>query len=383
MSRCFVSFGGSLVSLDYDLDRCMDGWHALRGTMARLKAEEFTRDEWAYLLAFVDRENLIFPFQQSFKASDGGIKTSMFRPRGAISIWLPNNVSLLGPLVLIMCCLTGAKIRVKVGSRSNDLCQAFINYAQSHLPSGELRNYLSDKVSIERFNRDDGRNLTMASEANVRIVFGSDAAAQAIEKLPHPVNSIGINFVDHRSEAWVQMAALTDERIIALIKVFAIYGQAGCTSPRRIVVIDGTKADCNALRRKMFELWPSQDLPMHIVSQNILNRQLAAAEGWDVQTSPRNAAVMGVGAVNDRELTGLMSLAIVPATAEVAASSLPSNIQTVGHCLLDAKNPDWISIIADSAIKRWVPIGQMHHFGHVWDGMNFWRQLFEEIEFQP
>jgi hypothetical protein len=51
--------------------------------------------------------------------------------------------------------------------------------------------------------------------------------------------------------------------------------------------------------------------------------------------------------------------------------------------LLDAKNPDWISIIADSAIQRWVPIGQMHHFGHVWDGMNFWRQLFEEIEFQP
>jgi len=27
-----------------------------------------------------------------------------------------------------------------------------------------------------------------------------------------------------------------------------------------------------------------------------------------------------------------------------------------------------------------VPIGNMHHFGPVWDGYGFWRQLFEEIE---
>ena len=30
--------------------------------------------------------------------------------------------------------------------------------------------------------------------------------------------------------------------------------------------------------------------------------------------------------------------------------------------------------------KRFVPVSSMHHFGHVWDGYAFWRQLFEEVE---
>jgi hypothetical protein len=347
--------------------------------MVRGVPDEFTRDEWAYLAAFLDAANLSQPFAESFGPRSLGEVTSLFRPRGPIAIWLPNNVSLLGPLVLILCSLTGAPIRVKAGSRSTDLCQAFVAYALANLAEGALRDYLRDRVRVERFDRADDRNREMAAGASVRIAFGSDAAVAAVHALPHPAHSLGVSFTDRRSEAWVEPRALDDDRIRTLIRVFSIYGQAGCTSPRRVVVLGGSRADCETLRARMLALWPKQEVPMHVASQNILHFQLARAAGWDVLRAPRNAAVLGVGSLTMPEMSGWMSLAIVPATADEAAACLPANIQTVGHCLADADSGSWLELVARTPIQRWVPVGRMHHFGAVWDGSNFWRQLFEEM----
>lgn len=371
------------VALGYDLEARFAQWDALRKRMARAVPAAFTRDEWAYLVTFLDRENLREPFAQSFgEPAPSGKVGALFRPRGPIAIWLPNNVSLLGPLTLILTSFAARPIRVKTGSRSNDLCSAFVAYALENLPPGELADWLRADVKIERFARDDERNKTFAAEAAVRIVFGSDAAATGIHSLPHPVSSIGITFADHRSEAWVEMAALDDARLSTLIRVFAIYGQAGCTSPRRVVVIDGTAEDCATLRRRMIALW-REEVPMHIASQNILSNQLAATAGWDAQLAPHHAAVLGVGSFAQRETPGLMSLAIIPATAAEAAAALPTNIQTVGHCLSHADAPGWLALLARTTVKRWVPIARMHHFGAVWDGVNFWRQLFGETFIDP
>ncbi len=366
------------VALDYDLEARFSQWDALRKRMARGVPDGFSRDEWAYLVTFLDRSNLYEPFEQSFgKFEPVGKVGALFRPRGPIAIWLPNNVSLLGPLTLILASFAGRPMRVKTGSRSNDLCAAFLDYALKNLPPGELADWLGASVTIERFDRGDERNHSLAADAAVRIVFGSDAAATAIHSLPHPTTSIGITFADHRSEAWVEMSALDDAKLLTLIRVFAIYGNAGCTSPRRVVIIDGTLEDCVALRERMIALW-REEVPMHVASQNILSQQLAAMEVWDAQLAPRHAAVLGVGSLAQRELPGAMSLAIVPATASEAAAALPNNIQTVGHCLRYADAPEWLSLLARTPVKRWVPIAQMHHFGPVWDGANFWRQLFEE-----
>ncbi len=382
MSEHLVGFGSNIVALDFDLERRMAQWHALRTAMVRNMPEAFTRDEWAYLISFLDQSNLMQPFQLSFGSRGDGRPQALFRPRGPIAIWLPSNVSLLGPLVLILCCFTGASIRIKAGSHSTDLCQAFVSYALDHLAAGELADYLRQRVLIERFDREDGRNAVMAMAATARIAFGSDVATREIHALPHPVHSIGISFADHRSEAWVDMAAMNDESIVTLIKVFSIYGQAGCTSPRRVVIIDGSMEDCIALRSRMVALWPNRTVPMHFASRNILDWQLASAKGWDAALMPRCSAMLGLGPITKTENTGPMSLTITAATAQEAAAKLPSNIQTVGHCLVDSTAPQWLALIARTSIKRWVPIGEMHHFGAVWDGMNFWRLLFEETVIQ-
>jgi hypothetical protein len=375
--------------LPFDLEEWWRHWAGLRREMVRQVPEPFTRDEWAYLVAFLDEANLRKPFLESFgePASGGQARpAALVRPRGLIGIWLPNNVSLLGPLTLILASFSGAPLWVKIGSSAADLTAAFVDYAVRNLPDGTLADYLRQRVRIERFDRQDPRNGQMAAEAKVRVVFGSDAAVSAVHALPHPPDSVAISFGNHRSEAWVEKEALTDDRVMTLIRVFAIYGQAGCTSPRRVVVLGGTNDDARALQESLVRLWPKAvrvDVPMHVAAANIMELQLALAQGWQAIGAPRNGGVLAAGRIGLPELTGLMSLPVVSASIDEATASLPANIQTIGHCVCRPHDPKWLELIARTPAKRFVPIEAMHHFGPVWDGGNYWRQFFEEVGLQP
>lgn len=380
MSEPITAIQRGALALDYDLENRLIQWDSLRREMVRRVPSEFSRDEWAYLVNFVSRESLGDMLTQTFGPPTGAESRSFFRARGPVAIWLPNNVSLLGPLMLILASFTGTPIRVKAGSHSDDLCAAFVRFAVAHLDDGELRRYLADRVSIDRFDRHDPRNAHMAAESAVRIAFGSDGAVAAIHALPHPPDSIGIGFGDHRSEAWIEVRAADDALLTTLTKVFAIYGQAGCTSPRRVVLLNGTPQDCLAVRDRIVRLWPSvirRDVPMHLASQNLLHAQLNAADGWDVCPAPRYAAVLGMGPVSKPEMSGLMSLGIVAGSVDEAIAMLPRNIQTIGIGMNDPAI--LLPRVARTGVKRLVPLARMHHFGPVWDGQNFFRQLFEEV----
>lgn len=376
------------VAYPFDFEEIVHGWHSLRNAMVRSVPSAFTRDEWAYLISFLDKENLYEPVKKTFgdpvNNPDNAVE-SIARPRGRVALWLPNNVSLLGPLMLILLSLSGNSIRVKGGSRSEDLTGAFLGFALKNLHEAQLKAWLETHVRIEFFDRDDPRNEEMAATSDIRIVFGSDEAAIAIDAMPHPVESEGIYFVDRQSEAWVEKDALDDQLIEMLVKVFAIYGQAGCTSPRKVVVLGGTKEDAVELKNRIVKAWPkivTRVPAQHIASDNIMARQWAAAIGWEASLTESNGAVVAAGADSLQMFSSFMSLPIVWATLEHAVNSLPENIQTIGHAVKDSKNEHWLMTLAGTKVKRFVPVASMHHFSHVWDGYAFWRQLFEEVEVQ-
>ena len=374
------------LMLPFDLQRLIEDWRKLRRAMVRNVPAAFTRDEWAYMLMFLDQENLLRPFKHAFGQPvdhPEGPPRLLIKPRGEIALWLPNNVSLLGPLMLILISLTGNPLRMKSGTRSENLTGTFRDYVLSALDDGVLKTYLQEQTTIDSFDREDQRNQVMATNAKVRLAFSSDEAAHAIESMPHPTGSLGIYFTDKRSEAWIEYDALSDEAVDNLIKVFSIFGQAGCTSPRRVVMIGGDVDQAMALKLNLLKRWSKTALrvPPHTASENIMARQWAAALGWDAELAANNGAVIAVG---DRKLPAFssqMSLPIVWADLESAVSELPPNMQSIGHHLNDANDPKWLKAIGNSNVKRFVPIGNMHHFGPVWDGYGFWRQLFEEIDF--
>jgi acyl-CoA reductase LuxC len=374
------------VVLPFELEELLAEWAALRTRMIRRISPDFTREEWGYLVAFLDPENLRSAFVQAFGMPcerSSGRANALARPRGSIALWLPNNVSLLGPLTVILLSLTGSHIRVKGGSRSEDLVGAFLRYLREHAQAGILTEYLDAYVTHEVFGRDDPRNAELAAHANMRVVFGSDRAAAAVHALPHPLASVGFSFSDRRSEVWVETDALTDEVLSALIKVFAVYGQAGCTSPGRVVVLDRPQADAVALRDRLCALWPhtlSRPIAPHLASQNVMARQWAAALGWDAALAAGHHAVLAAGGYEFPPIPAPLLLPIVAAPLEEAIACLPPNVQTVGRAVLEPDAPKWLSVLARTKIKRFVPIERMHHFSSVWDGERFWQQAFEMVQ---
>jgi Acyl-CoA reductase (LuxC) len=374
------------VALPFDLDELTSEWSQLRSVMVRSVPDAFSRDEWAYLITFLDPNNLAKPFEEAFGrrlADVTGSVDLLARPRGPVAVWLPNNVSLLGPLLLVLLSLTGNPVRLKAGSQTQDLTGALLDFARARLPSGSLAKYLDECVQLETFDRDDPRGRDMAKGAAARVMFGSDEGIAAVDAFEHSPGSIAIPFSDRRSEAWLETSRLDQETLNTLIKVFAIYGRAGCTSPSRVVLVNGRLEEAVTLRDRLLELWPDaarNDVPIHVASENMLARQWAAALGWNAELAPRNRAMVAVGSPDLPPVGGFMALQLVPATVERAVETLPPNIQTIGHALERPDDPRWLQILASTSVKRFVPLARMHHFGPLWDGYDYWRQLFEIVE---
>jgi hypothetical protein len=353
--------------------------------MTQQMPQVFSRDEWAYLITFLDHDKLLGTFEQAFGKSvsiASAPVSALARPRGPIAIWLPNNVSLLGPLTLILMSLTGNPIRLKGGAKSEDLTGAFLEFAIDQIDDGPLRTYLREHIYYAVFDRSDARNAEMAASATQRIVFGANTAAEAIHSLPHPLESSGFSFVDRSSEAWIEKTAEQDSVLRDLLKVFAIYGQAGCTSPRRVVLLDGNEDDVIELRNRLVELWPNvikRKPAMHVASNNVMAHQWAAALGWKPRLAVDNAALFAAGGAELQGFSVMMGLMCVWAATEEALHSLPSNIQTIGHAFIKPEDQKWLRLLAHSRARRLVPIARMHHFGPVWDGQPFWLQAFEMV----
>lgn len=360
------------------------GWAALRSAMIRHRPDEFTRNEWAYLVGFLDGHRLMRPFIDAAGPPAPGAQAQRWLvPHERVALWLPNNVSLLGCLALVLISLGGARVRVKSGSRSTDLLAAFVAFARRHATSTALREWL-EGVEAQQFDRGDSRNAKMSEWAQVRIFFGSDEAAAAVEDLPHRTGSPFLAFGTHTSEAWWTPAAIGDAGAVsALAKVFAVYGQAGCTSPRRVFIVDGSGSDAQALVEALAAAWDSlaaQRVPQAVASEVVLADQLALAQGLRARRLADNAGLLASGPARPAQRLAHMALEVQWGTLDDAVATSPANLQTVGHPFGGTPTPDWAAAFARTCGNRLVPVARMHDFGHVWDGVRWWEQLFREIE---
>lgn len=349
-----------------------EAWSELRGVMIRERPEEITRDEWAYLIQFLAAESL-----QGFIGEGPG--------RERVTIVLPNNVSLLGPLVLVVATLGARVVHVKLGSRGDDVVSPFLAFARRHA-SPALADVLHE-VERARLERDDPRLAAWLAGADVRIAFGSDAAVAAVAALPHRAGSRFLGFGDMYSEAWVDAAAAEDDAAVdTLIKVFAIYGQAGCTSPRRTVVIGGSAADAARWRERLAARWPEvtrAPVAMHLASQNLKHAQLARHAGADATLAPGHAAVLAIAPRALRVPAGPLTLVLSAATPDEAVAALPANIQTIGLAMTGPTEARVRAALAASAVKRIVALGRMHHFEPIWDGQSLPEAFFGAAVSEP
>jgi hypothetical protein len=371
--------------LALDPRQCIADWGALRSRMIRERDPAFTRDEWAYLLQFLAPERLELPWRDSFGTplSTPATPGRIAAPRACVALWLPNNVSLLGCLSLVLISTTSAQVRVKSGSRSNDLCAAFVAYARTRLPEGALRRWLTGHVEVRAFGRDHPDNLAMAQWADVRIFFGGDRAAQEVQALPHKPGSLFVEFGDKVSEAWFSPSQARDaEAVRALASVFAIFGQAGCTSPKRLLIVDGREEDARAFSECFASAWQAlapDPVAQAQASEVVLGEQHARASGLQALRLRGNAALLVLSRAAPPRTYCHLGLQLQWGSLDEIAATAAPNLQTVGHAG-SVPPPAWIETVSRTAANRMVPLARMHDFGHVWDGFAWWHNLFRWVE---
>ncbi|GHD33720.1 acyl-CoA reductase [Halioglobus pacificus] len=371
--------------LAYDPSDLVAAWASLRSKMTRRLHPDFTRDEWAYLIAFLDEKSLLAPVYSTFGefAKTQSIPHEVYVPRGSIAVWLPNNVSLLGPLVAILLSLTGQPARYKLGSRAANLVGAFLNFAAIETENTQLREYIDERTECLFLDRGDDRIDKLVEGAAVRMVFGSDEAAGSVHAKSKSPTSVGFSFVDKHSEAWIDYNHMNDASLSELIKIFAIYGRAGCTSPKRIVLLNSSRAEAEEFRGRLLDMWPSiiaDDVDPHHASDNVMACQWALANGWNASLVARNKAVIALGNMQLEPAESHLCMNIVSCSLDEALEYLPTNTQTVGYCCSPSSHGEWLSRLSTTKIHRFVPVGKMHHFNHVWDGQDFWAGCFQSIE---
>ena len=260
----------------------------------------------------------------------------------------------------------------------------WLDFVRAHAPEGPLRRWAREDAALLAADRDDPRVAQLAATATARIVFGSDAAIEAIERLPHPAGSLGFGFGDRRSEAWIEPAAMTDATVrrprprLRHLRTGGLHLAAARRAARRLARrcarparrARGRVAAGRALDARRCTSPPRTSPP----------RQRAAVAGWDAVLTPGNAATLAAGAPGLPVVESPMGLFVCAATREEAVATAPGNLQTVGHVVADPADPAWVGWVACAGAKRFVPLRAMHHFGPVWDGHAFWRALFEDLE---
>lgn len=387
MSSVLHYFAGksatNAVVLSFEINELLAQWESLRSRMIRLRPSQFTRDEWAYLIRFVESKNLNSVFERAFgRRTTATSFNYLLRPRTTVAVWLPNNVSLLGPLSLILLSLTGSRLLLKLGSRNVGLTAAFLGFVRDNLPHGVLLNYLNDAIELKSFDRSDPMSQQWIDASDVQIVFGSDEAVRGVRRAAQSTQSLIFGFSDRVSEAWIEPKQVNPAALNQLMKIFAIYGRLGCTSPRRVVLIDGDEQDAVRLRDGLAETWSRIEdrPPLNVASENIRELQWAKAHGWDPLITQGRHAMLASGSAELPLPQGGNSLAITTSPLKFIASSLPQNIQTIGHLVENASDVKWLNLLAVTKVKRFVKLADMHHFGAVWDGWKFWESVFEVVE---
>lgn len=361
-------------------------WQMLRTRMIREQAPEFSRDEWAYLIHFLGADRLDLPWRQSFgTVTDGAARADLIAvPARRIAVWMPNNVSLLGCLTLALISLTGAQVRVKCGSRSADLCTPFAEYARKHLPAGALRRWFEEDLDLRRFEREHPDNIAMAAWADARIFFGGDEGARGVASLPSQIGTPFFAFANRVSEAWITPAsARVPETALTLAKVFAIYGQAGCTSPKRAIIVGGDRTDALAFSDALALAWTAvirEPASQAQASEVVMAAQWARAQGLEARTLEGNAATLVLSPVRPSQVFGHLALQVQWGSLYDTLKTGATNLQTVGTSEMGSLPAEWRAAVASTSANRLVPLARMHDFSHIWDGQPWWRNLFRIIE---
>lgn len=344
--------------------------------MIRSKPEQFTRDEWGFVIDFMGHSNCCRFWSV---LSDKSVITQTKIPINIV-IWLPNNVNLLGVLLFFLYSHYNTKLFFKTGSTGNDKLKHLIDWINSKSDFLNLQNFIKRNLVLVEAEKSSEINKDISQLADVKIIFGSDATCSAIKSYPTKISCKEFYFANKRSILAVLSSELEDLDIGKWFKIATLFGRHGCTSPCDLYVIIDKPVN---LRQKLENI--NLEDNKELFNETLYNEIIVTKQ----VSNYYNSNFVEIGQVkypiiqfpDDENKNLLTTSPFILTFQEISEENFfnmeDPNIQTIASF---GKSKQFIV----SKIKnfkylpsRIVEIEHSHYLDPVWDGLNWWADSFK------
>lgn len=375
----------------------------------RLLEDERTRGIEAimFLSAWLRRENLAKVVALNLNGNpallDGFIPVGRgyqaAKPHGLVAMWMAGNVGTLPMFSMVPALIGRNACVVKLASSDPEGMDGLLAVL-AEARAGDLRGAdVLDAVAVIQFDHEDrGLSESMSRNADVKIIWGGEAAVSGIRALPTSEHCVEIVFGPKYSIGVIDRKLLEGDpaklegAIGSFVRDIAVFDQRACSAPQTIFVESNDRCSLRevgeSFARHFQKLQPKPFLDPYTTMQIVNARSewaldperdvLASADGanWTVcmDREPRLKE-----AVQSRTifLTGIGSLREV-------LPLLSPKVQTVGIAFAEVEDARSFAEAASTAgVARCVRPGLMNAHESPWDGKLLLSQLVRWVTLKP
>ncbi|MFI5894422.1 acyl-CoA reductase [Actinoplanes sp. NPDC051513] len=310
-------------------------------------------------------------------------------PRGNVFHVPPANVDTIFVYSWALSALAGNHNVVRISERSANAADTILEALNEVL--GDADPVIGRTQRMVTYGRDDAVTAALSQWCDLRVIWGGDAAVEAIRKHPLRPSARDLTFPDRTSWAAISAAgwraadpATRREAVVGFSNDAYWFDQAACSSPRTVFLVGEDTADVRAefvdLLLEVVDKRGWQVDAAMAVEKRVNAYGLAAAGAVSRMDFPANtvtalslAAVadaprrwIGAGAFPFAEVGSLLDL--VPA--------MNRQDQTFSHFgFSPAELRAFALELGGRGVDRIVPFGQALTFSAIWDGYDLPREF--------
>lgn len=203
------------------------------------------------------------------------------KPQGLVAMWMAGNVGTLPLFSLVPALLTKNVCVVKLANSSADATERLLSVLAECEVGGLSGNMLLNAVSVVSFDhRDRQLGEAMSMAADVKVLWGGEAAVKGITALPRREHCSEIIFGPKYSIGLIDRKLLesNSEKIEEVVSAFArdiaIFDQRACSAPQTIFVERNSRCSLREIgevfARHLAKLPPKRSLDAY-TTMSILN----------------------------------------------------------------------------------------------------------------
>lgn len=311
-------------------------------------------------------------------------------PRGLAIHWLAGNVPTLGFLSMIQGILTKNSNIIKVATSADGLLAALLReLAETFTDEPQSGADLVRSIAVIRFERTDDEVASFLSkEADVRVIWGSDDAVNAIRSLPSDIEVVDVIFPSRTSFVVVGEESLSNkvslvESIKRIARDISIFEQKACASPHTIILQTNNKEDVEFFAQELRD--GLQDVLKQLPKQRPSEREVSAILNLRAQYDILHQAWYPQGTeftiLSDEDIK--LGPAIGNRTIyirrfgsfEQIAPLITKKVQTVGLLASPREEGKLMNYLSAMGVQRFTTVGTMTQFELPWDGFMIPQQM--------